>query len=86
MAAKNTVKKKTAKKKTSSRKASAGLKTLAFDIGGSGLKASLLDERGEMVTERARVDTPKLMLGKTRVGLPPQPSWFVQPSFPYGDS
>jgi polyphosphate glucokinase len=59
MAAKNTVKKKTAKKKTSSRKASAGLKTLAFDIGGSGLKASLLDERGEMITERARVDTPK---------------------------
>ena len=53
MAAKNTVKKKTAKKKTSSRKASAGFKTLAFDIGGSGLKASLLDERGEMITERA---------------------------------
>ena len=59
MAAKNTVKKKTAKKKTSSRKASAGWKTLAFDIGGSGLKASLLDERGKMITERARVDTPK---------------------------
>ncbi len=36
-----------------------GLKTLAFDIGGSGLKASVLDENGEMLTERARVDTPK---------------------------
>src|SRR5262245_58555389 len=59
MAAKNTVKKNTAKKKTSSRTAAAGLKTLAFDIGGSGLKASLLDERGDMITERARVDTPK---------------------------
>jgi polyphosphate glucokinase len=64
MAAKKTVNKKTAKKKTSSRKRGgrkpgAGLKTLAFDIGGSGLKASLLDERGEMITDRARVDTPK---------------------------
>src|SRR5262245_11309701 len=58
MAAKNTVKKNTAKKKTSSRTAAAGLKTLAFDIGGSGLKASLLDEQGEMVTQRARGDTP----------------------------
>ncbi len=36
-----------------------GVKTLAFDIGGSGLKASILDENGEMLTERARVDTPK---------------------------
>src|SRR5215510_4061468 len=63
MTAKNTVKKTTAvirlKKKTSSKKPGAGLKTLAFDIGGSGLKASLLDEGGKMVTERARVDTPK---------------------------
>jgi len=63
MTAKNTVKKTTAvirlKKKTSSKKPGAEMKTLAFDIGGSGLKASLLDERGEMITERARVDTPK---------------------------
>jgi polyphosphate glucokinase len=35
------------------------VKTLAFDIGGSGLKASILDERGKMITERLRVDTPK---------------------------
>ncbi|HMV48329.1 MAG TPA: ROK family protein [Blastocatellia bacterium] len=36
-----------------------GKKTLAFDIGGTGLKASLLDEQGEIVTDRIRVDTPK---------------------------
>jgi hypothetical protein len=59
MAAKKTVKKKTAGKGFSGNKKAAGLKTLAFDIGGSGLKASILNERGEMVTERARVDTPK---------------------------
>jgi polyphosphate glucokinase len=51
--------KKTAKKKTSNRKPAGGVKTLAFDIGGSGLKASILDEHGEMLTERLRVDTPK---------------------------
>src|SRR5262245_34455584 len=70
MASKKTVKKKTARKpakktsgkpvkKTSVKKSVDGLKTLAFDIGGSGLKASLLNDRGEMITERARVDTPK---------------------------
>jgi polyphosphate glucokinase len=32
--------------------------TLAIDIGGSGLKASVLDARGEMTTERVRVPTP----------------------------
>ncbi|HVC96422.1 MAG TPA: ROK family protein [Pirellulales bacterium] len=32
--------------------------TLAIDIGGTGLKASLLDEQGEMVTQRVRVETP----------------------------
>jgi polyphosphate glucokinase len=36
-----------------------GKKTLAFDIGGTGLKASLLDENGEIVTERIRMDTPQ---------------------------
>ena len=33
--------------------------TLAIDIGGSGLKASVLDSRGEMTAERLRVATPK---------------------------
>ena len=59
MTEKNIVKKKAARKKASGRKSAAELKTLAFDIGGSGLKASMLDENGEMVTERVRVDTPK---------------------------
>jgi polyphosphate glucokinase len=31
---------------------------LAIDIGGTGLKASLLDRSGEMLTERVRVETP----------------------------
>jgi polyphosphate glucokinase len=34
------------------------LKTLAIDIGGTGLKASLLDSKGSMITERIRVATP----------------------------
>lgn len=37
--------------------------TLAVDIGGSGLKAVLLDAAGRLITERVRVDTP--------VGAPP---------------
>lgn len=36
-----------------------GPKTLAFDIGGTGLKACLLDESGTMITSRVRVDTPQ---------------------------
>src|SRR5262249_22792234 len=36
-----------------------GIKTLAFDIGGSGLKASILDEKGEMITPRVRLETPR---------------------------
>lgn len=34
------------------------LKTLAIDIGGTGLKASILDAKGKMITERLRVPTP----------------------------
>jgi polyphosphate glucokinase len=33
-------------------------RTLAIDIGGSGLKASVVDEAGRLLTERVRVDTP----------------------------
>jgi polyphosphate glucokinase len=36
----------------------ADVKTLAVDVGGTRLKASVLDRRGEMVVERARMDTP----------------------------
>ncbi len=32
--------------------------TLAVDIGGSGLKAAIVDNRGQMVTERERIETP----------------------------
>jgi polyphosphate glucokinase len=38
--------------------AAESVKTLAIDIGGSRLKASILDEAGEMVTDRVRTDTP----------------------------
>ena len=34
------------------------MNTLAIDIGGTGLKASVLDAKGRMLTERARVETP----------------------------
>lgn len=41
-------------------RSSAGrIRTLAIDIGGTGLKALVLDENGEMLTERVRVETPK---------------------------
>jgi len=43
---------------------SSGPKTLSIDIGGSGLKASVLDAEGKLVVERVRVETP--------VGSPPQ--------------
>ena len=32
--------------------------TLAIDIGGTGLKASVVDEAGKMVVDRVRVATP----------------------------
>jgi polyphosphate glucokinase len=32
--------------------------TLSIDVGGSGLKAALLDKAGEMVSERVRIETP----------------------------
>ncbi len=35
------------------------LRTLAIDIGGSGLKMLILDGRGKAITERSRVATPK---------------------------
>jgi polyphosphate glucokinase len=39
-------------------------RTLAIDVGGSGLKASVIDDSGRLLTERVRVDTP--------VGSPPK--------------
>ncbi len=34
------------------------LRTLAIDIGGSGLKAAVLDAEGKMITDRVRIETP----------------------------
>ena len=36
-----------------------GTKTLCIDIGGTNLKAMVLDEKGHATTERARTDTPR---------------------------
>src|SRR4029079_17099043 len=36
-----------------------GKRTLAVDIGGTGLKALVLDERGDKLTERVRIETPR---------------------------
>jgi polyphosphate glucokinase len=33
-------------------------RTLSIDVGGTGLKASVLDDRGRMIADRVRVDTP----------------------------
>ncbi len=35
------------------------VRTLAIDIGGTGLKAAILDAQGEMISERVRVLTPR---------------------------
>ena len=35
------------------------INTLSIDIGGTGLKASVLDNDGNMVVDRVRIDTPK---------------------------
>ena len=37
----------------------AQLRTLAIDIGGTGLKALILDQKGKALTERVRVETPR---------------------------
>lgn len=62
-------KKKTAPTKRNTQ--ATGPYTLAIDIGGSGLKVSVLDARGKMVTERVRIPTPdncppKLMMTKLK--------------------
>jgi polyphosphate glucokinase len=36
----------------------AGAVTLAIDVGGTGLKAAVLDEKGAMLSERAKIETP----------------------------
>ncbi|HQU15935.1 MAG: chromosome partitioning protein ParA [Chromatiales bacterium 21-64-14] len=41
------------------KRAAENLRTLAIDVGGSGLKAAILDGRGTMCGERVRVPTPR---------------------------
>ncbi|OGQ21677.1 MAG: hypothetical protein A2138_13420 [Deltaproteobacteria bacterium RBG_16_71_12] len=54
--------------------------TLAVDVGGSGLKASVLDERGAMMAKRVRIDTPHPCTPKRLVDaiahlVAPLPAW-----------
>lgn len=44
-----------------------GILTLAIDIGGSGIKAALLDEAGAMVGERVRIPTPPVPVGREQL-------------------
>src|SRR6201996_7142718 len=48
----------------SKKRKSAATKILAIDIGGTGLKAAIVDTRGHFLTERMRVKTPKHPLPK----------------------
>ena len=45
--------------KTGSRDSGGSLRTLCIDIGGTGLKALVLDDKGHKLTDRVRVETPK---------------------------
>jgi polyphosphate glucokinase len=45
-------------KKASKEAPAKGPRTLAIDIGGTGLKAALLDPSGALIRERVRIDTP----------------------------
>lgn len=54
--------------------------TLAIDIGGTGLKASVLNAQGEMVTDRLRVETPRpcppaVLLGALAKLVEPLPAY-----------
>src|SRR5690349_14940289 len=55
-------------RKTRSRRAT-GPTTLAVDVGGSHVKASVLDQRGRMLHERVRVETPKDVTPQKLVSL-----------------
>jgi len=46
------------RRRNSSRSAASHLRTLGIDIGGTAVKAAILDATGKMVTERCRVSTP----------------------------
>jgi polyphosphate glucokinase len=47
------------RRRTAAPKTAKGKRTLAIDIGGSGIKAIVLDLRGKPLAERVRVETPR---------------------------
>jgi len=60
--------------------AAATAKTLAIDIGGTGLKASVLDTKGRMLADKVRVPTPypcppKVMMDALAALVAPLPAW-----------
>jgi polyphosphate glucokinase len=64
--------------------------TLAIDIGGTGLKASVLDQSGKMVVDRVRVATPypctpRIMLDTLAAIITPLPKFDrISAGFPAG--
>lgn len=65
----DTKKKKGATKRVAAARSATGVATLAVDIGGSHVKASVLDTRGRMLHDRVRVDTPKDVTPQKLVSL-----------------
>ncbi len=57
------------KRRRTAAKSARGPKTLAVDIGGTGVKAAVLDARGRMISDRLRLLTPKHMRRKDLVAL-----------------
>jgi polyphosphate glucokinase len=45
------------------------MRTLAIDIGGTGIKAIKLDENGKAISERTRIPTPKKATPKAVIGI-----------------
>jgi polyphosphate glucokinase len=45
------------------------IRTLAIDIGGTGIKAIKLDENGKAISERGRIPTPKKATPKVVIGI-----------------
>src|SRR6476620_8602326 len=55
--------------KATKRSGNGAPRTLAVDVGGSGIKAQLLDARGKAISERARIETPKKAKPKEVVSI-----------------
>ena len=45
------------------------IRTLAIDIGGTGIKTIKLDENGKAISERTRIPTPKKATPKAVLGI-----------------